>query len=201
MTDCFAVEQLFLPFCEVGTTDYFSRGPDSPFYRYMPPDEAVWRFDAMGLDFYKYHRITCVRDPFPRLAALFDRIHAARPLTGLRRHDRAERFQRWLATTRPDGPGAGGRPDQLWRRYGAWSAENWCGGKITHVIRRERLDTDLAEVCADIGFAPGGVPVVPPDDPDDWLGHYGPEAIAHVRSHYAWDLDVLGYGTADSCVA
>jgi hypothetical protein len=126
------------------------------FFNGMSPAEAELAFDLSGLPFHNYTRIAVVQNPFRRMAQLYDRIAATDPFWRLRKRAgwAVPDFGTWLNNTRPNGNGAGFVAGPRWRRYGAWSADAWSDGRITHFVRAETLAEDLRGVFRQMGVAP-----------------------------------------------
>lgn len=126
---------------------------------------------------------------YEKIAAT-DPFWQARHSAGFGRPD----FYRWLRSTRPDGSGAGGKHSAPWRRYGAWSARNWCGGYISHVIRQEAIEEDLTAVLSILGVAPAfDRSLLKPNVCNDWERYYDANSIALIHQRYGWDLAQYGY--------
>lgn len=167
-----------------------------PFYPHMPPVEAARVFRARGWDFGAYRRITVVRNPYPRLVSLYRMIAEVDGLWQLRRRAGlpVPSFATWLAGTRPDGRGGGGRPHQRWRRYGAWSAQSWihdAAGRVlvTDVLRLENLTAELPPLLDSLRLPrPGSLPTVNARPRTRWQDWYGPAEAALVARRYAWDI-------------
>lgn len=186
----------FAPFGDALVLPENGRDAASSFHTGMSPQEAAWAFDATGLAFRSYLRIAVVQNPFIRLVRLYHKIAQTDPLWRARKRAGLGRkeFPRWLKNTRAHGWGAGNRTSPRWRRFGAWSAEHWCGSHISHAIRQECIEPDLTAILSLIGVAPGF------DDDfthasvaDSWPSYYTPNAIDIVRRRYGWDLDAYGY--------
>lgn len=190
-----SLRRLLAPWSEEQIVPWVDLSEQTPFYPHMPPEEAEAVFTARGWRFDDYLRMTCVRNPYPRLVSLYRMICDADGLWRLRRQLWLGRpgFARWLRGTRPDGPGGGGRPHQRWRRYGTWSAQAWCAGRITHTLRLEHLEEDIAPVLAELGIAPGSIPHLNARGCDDWADWYDPASRDLVARRYAWDLAQFGY--------
>lgn len=128
----------------------------SLFFNGMSPAEAELAFDLSGLPFHNYTRIAVVQNPFRRMAQLYDRIASTDPLWRLRKRAgwAVPDFSTWLKNTRSDGIGAGSVLGPRWRKYGAWSADAWADGRITHFVRAETVADDLRAVFRQMGVAP-----------------------------------------------
>lgn len=174
------------------------RDNDTPFATGMSPTEAEWAFDSAGLAYRSYLRVAVVQNPFIRMARLYEKIAQHDPLwqarerTGFGRRD----FGAWLASTRPDGLGAGTKHGPRWRRFGAWSAKHWCGDMVSHVIRQEAIEDDLTTVLSILGVAPGfDHDFTRAATPLDWRSYYDDRATAIIQDRYGWDLAQYGYAT------
>jgi hypothetical protein len=195
-----SLRHLFANWSEEEVVPYRHRTDPHQFYPHMPPAEAAAAFAQKGLNFGDYERVTMVRNPFDRLVSLYRMIAEVDGLWRLRRGFGLgqQSFPNWLASTRPDGRGGGGREHQRWRRFGTWSAEAWCAGKITHVVRLEHLAQDLAPVLTALDLAPGAMPHVNARPPIRLEDYYDPHSIALVRRRYASDLRTFGYDISPS---
>lgn len=190
-----SLRKLLEPWNEETIVPYRQRSASRVFYPHMSPAEAAGAFDAKGIPFDSYTRITCVRNPYTRLVSLYRMIAAVDGVWRLRRQIGMGQpnFAGWLHGTRPDGRGGGGRAHQRWRKYGTWSAQAWCAGRVTHVLRLEHLAQDLPPVLAGLGIAPSGLPRInarPDIDLSDW---YDGRTAALVATRYAQDLSDYGY--------
>lgn len=192
---------LLAPYGEETVVPYRERTREHPFYPHMSPIEAEWTFDALGLAFRSYRRITCVRDPYARLVSLYRMIADVDGLWQMRRKVGIgdPGFETWLRSTRPHGRGGGGRAHQRWRRYGTWSAQHWCGDRITDTLRLETLSQDLPKLLNALDIVPpsGALPQRNARDPVDFTQWYTPRSSALVARRYAWDLVQFGYTTPD----
>lgn len=149
-------------------------------------------FDLSGLPFHNYTRIAVIQNPFRRMAHLYDRIAATDPVWRLRKRAgwAVPDFGTWLENTKPDGNGAGFAVGPRWRKYGAWSAEAWADGRITHFVRAETVADDLRDVFRKMGVAP-----VFADKRDEQEMHRFAEMLRYdamtmdiIRQRYSSDL-------------
>ncbi len=133
-----------------------ARIAETPFFNGMTPGEAELAFDMHGLVFREYARIAIIRNPFAKMAQLYYRIAMTDPVWRMRQHLGLElpRFNSWLRQTRTNGNGAGHRYSARWRKFGAWSADAWCGDSITHTVRANHAVADLVAVFEELGIAP-----------------------------------------------
>jgi hypothetical protein len=129
---------------------------ETPFFNGMTPGEAELAFDMHGLVFRNYARIAIMRDPFAKMAQLYYRVAMTDSVWRMRQHLGLElpRFSNWLRQTRNNGNGAGHRYSARWRKFGAWSADAWCGDSITHTVRANHAVADLNAVFKELGIAP-----------------------------------------------
>ena len=182
------IVQALQPWSDTATSDLF--------FDAMTPIEAEWAYDAADLAFYGYLRIAVTEHPFTRLARLYDRIAQTdtmwqlRHMTGIGLPD----FNQWLRTTSADGHGAGGRSSPRWRQHGAWSARHWESGRISHNVRLESIEDDLAPVLNDLGIAHAFENLTPAFvERDAWLDRYDQASVDFMKTQYAWDLAQFGY--------
>lgn len=169
-----------------------------PFHPHMPPVALAAVFAVQGRDLSAYRRVSVIRDPFRRMVSLYrmiaavDGVWRARRRLGL--HDPG--FADWLAGTRPDGRGGGGRRHQRWRRYGAWSAWAWghdLAGRplITDWLRLDRLAQDWPDLMRDLDLPPDPPPHLNARPALDWQAFYDADSHATVAARYAWDIAYL----------
>jgi len=190
-----SLRQMFAPWSEEPVRPWRHTTADDPFYPHMPPAEAAAALAARGLDISGYRTITCIRNPYDRLVSLYRMI---RDVDGLWRMRRSlglgtPSFPVWLRGTQPSGRGGGGRGHQRWRRYGTWSAQAWCAGRVDHVLRLEHLEADLQPVLGDLGLCPGQLPHVNRRGRIDLSVWYDDALSRLVAERYAWDLAQFGY--------
>lgn len=196
-----SVRALLAPLNEEPIGAWRDRTTQHPFYAHMSPAEAQLSFADKRWPFEAYRRITCVRNPYPRLVSLYRMIAEVDGVWKLRRRLGLGQtsFPRWLQEVQPDGSGGGGRMHQRWRRFGAWSARTWTtdtkGNRlVTDILRLEHLDTELSALLADMNL-----PVHDPlprkniRPPTDWTRWYSPHTRALVAGRYAWDLKRFDY--------
>lgn len=185
-----SLRALFAPLQEEDVPDWRNR---TPFYSHMPPAEAQAAFAAKGWDFARYARISCMRNPYPRLVSLYRMIADVDGIWKLRRRCGLSDppFSRWLRSTSPQGRGGGGRAHQRWRRYGTWSAAQWSGGLITHQVQLEHLAHDLPPVlrALNLPIEASALPHVNARPAQDWRRWYDPATAALVARRYAADLE------------
>ncbi|MEO0930209.1 MAG: hypothetical protein AAFY14_06115, partial [Pseudomonadota bacterium] len=77
-----------------------------------------------------------------------------------------------------------------WRRFGAWSGQDWCADHVSHVVRAENAQDELAEVFQDIGISPafGGRALDALTLMRSAESRYDAEARRIMKDRYAWDL-------------
>lgn len=133
--------------CRAATTSTY-------FFKGMSPAEAELAFDMSDLAFRSYTRIAVVRNPFAKMEQLYRQIAATDPIWRMRDSVGvgAPAYLRWLRSTRPHGHGAGHIGSPRWRKFGAWSARAWCGDRISHVVRAETAERDLAPILSGLGI-------------------------------------------------
>lgn len=182
------------------------RIPERPFYHHMSPREAAWTFDAMGLPFHEYERITLIRNPFLRLPEVYtqivnqDRLWRLRELSGLGRPS----FETWLTRIRTDGRGGGGSSSQRWRRFGTWSVDAWCDGSISAVVDAQEATDRLPEIFGQLGVE---LPVSPQEKAigrETGKVNWTESAVELVATSYGADCARYGYSprhTSVSCKA
>lgn len=178
------------------------KGMGGFFFQGMSPAEAELAFDMAGYAFRSYTRIAIIRNPFTKMAQLYDRIAATDRVWRMRQRVGASvpDYDRWLATTRPNGNGAAlTSAGPRWRRFGAWSAANWCGDRVSHLVRAETAEQDLPEIFRDIGIRPefAGRPIDTLRVRQPVSARYGAEATQLIRQRYQWDLQFYETQPAD----
>ncbi|MEL6838162.1 MAG: hypothetical protein AAFP85_02650 [Pseudomonadota bacterium] len=173
----------------VGTRNAMTQ---SYFFRDMSPAEAELAFDMAGFAFRNYTRIAIVRNPVNKMVQLYDRIARTDKIWRMRRSVGVgdPGFTRWLASTRPNGAGASPLGGPRWRRFGAWSGQDWCADHVSHVVRAENAQDELAEVFQDIGISPafGGRALDALTLMRSAESRYDAEARRIMKDRYAWDL-------------
>ena len=196
-----SVRALLAPLNEEPIGAWRDRTTKNPFYAHMSPAEAQISFAAKRWPFEDYRRVTCVRNPYPRLVSLYRMIADVDGLWRWRRRMGLGQtsFSRWLHETQPYGPGGGGRIHQRWRRYGTWSAQTWTtnaqGARlVTDILRLEHLDRELPVLLAEMGLpVRAQLGHVNARSKTDWSHWYSPQARALVADRYAWDLKRFSY--------
>lgn len=196
-----SLRALLDPWNEVRVQPWRQTSRAQPFYPHMPPREALAVFRANGWDWEGYTRLTCVRNPYPRLVSLYRMIAEVDGLWALRRQVGlpVPSFDTWLAATRPDGRGGGGRAHQRWRRFGTWSAGAWthdAAGRrlVSDTLRLEHLDRELPDMLARLGLPDTlQMPHVNRRPSTPWQEWYSDKSRKLVARRYAWDLANFQY--------
>ncbi|WP_341367999.1 hypothetical protein [Yoonia sp. BS5-3] len=178
------------------------KGMGSHFFQGMSPAEAELAFDMAGYAFRNYTRVAIVRNPLTKMAQLYDRIAATDRVWRMRRRVgvTVPDFTTWLAGTRPNGNGAAmTAAGPRWRRFGAWSALDWCQDRVTHVVKAETAERDLPEIFHNIGIKPhfGARPIDTLRVHQPVSARYSPEATRMIEDRYQWDLDFYGFQPAE----
>lgn len=190
-----SLRSLLEPWSEEPIVSWNRRIPERPFYAHMSPVEAEWTFEAKGWDFSSYTRITTVRNPFDRLVSLYRMIREVDGIWQLRRTMGlgTPSFASWVTGTKTSGRGGGGRTHQRWRRFGTWSAEHWCAGRIDHMLRLEHLEEDFEPVAIALGISPGDLPHKNARGTVDLSDWYDAGLTDVVSGRYRWDMNRFGY--------
>ncbi|MEL7213493.1 MAG: sulfotransferase family 2 domain-containing protein [Pseudomonadota bacterium] len=196
-----SLRALLAPLNEEPIGPWRDRTTQHPFYAHMSPAEAQISFAAKRWPFEAYRRITCVRNPYPRLVSLYRMIADVDGVWRLRRRMGLGQttFSRWLRETQPYGAGGGGRIHQRWRRYGTWSAQTWTtdvhGARlVTDILRLEHLAEELPVLLADLNLPiRANLGHVNARPKTDWGAWYSPQTRALVADRYAWDLRRFSY--------
>lgn len=201
-----SLRALLAPLNEVTVRPWRQARRGRDFYPHMSPAEAALAFDRRGWDFAGYRRVTCLRNPYPRLVSLYRMIRAVDGVWRLRARAGLglPGFADWLRGTAPCGPGGGGRAHQRWRRYGTWSAQAWIGAGggdtddtddtgatlVPHVLRLEHLAQELPALWRhlDLPPPPAPLPWLNRRPPAPWQGWYDAPLHHLVARRYRWDL-------------
>lgn len=198
------IERALQPWLDQPVASARRHSSKTMFFRGMTPREVELAFDIEGLSFRSYTRIALLRNPYVKMAQIYDRIAASDPIWRARERLGlpTPKFYPWLKATRPDRNGAGYRYSPRWRRYGAWSADTWCSGCISHVVRSEDAATKLLPIFQGLGFTPAFG-----DRPNrDWqnprvAGLYDPRSRLLIQERYKTDLELYRVDWADMDLA
>lgn len=211
------VRKILNPYSEIKGIPLWEQSEDNPFYTHIRPVEVREIFRHRGRDYDSYYTFTFVRNPWARMVSLYEMIFGEHREHGpiswlpdrLRRllgcHPSPGGFRRWLASIRPDGPGAGGPPNQRWRVYGAYSIENYAGDEkgnilVDDIVRLERINIELAPILDNIGLADAAsdnIPKINTRDHPPYESYYDEESVEVVRQRYAYAIERFGYGFGD----
>ena len=199
LTSCAWLEKTLAPWADQQIAPARQRLGNTLFFNGMSPAEAEVAFDRSDLPFRNYTRIAVVQNPFRRMAQLYDRIAETDHFWRLRRKAGwpVPEFGTWLRSTKPNGKGAGLTYGPRWRRFGAWSADAWADGRVTHFVRAENADADLRHVFRQMGI----VPLFSASESDGRphrfheMLRYDAATIDLIRQRYGADLQ-LYHGTS-----
>jgi len=150
-------------------------------------------FALYSWDFQSYRKFVFVRNPWARLVSLYEHIG---------RSNQPGPFNQWLRTVQSSGMGGGGENWQRWRRYGAWSIENFISDPdgsilVDQVIRIEDVKTRLLPYLAELGL-----PVIDSAFPEvknrgsygrHYSEYYDDETVNYVADRYRYDIDNYHY--------
>lgn len=190
------LHRTLVPWCDQIVAPTRKKTSKSMFFNGMSPAEAELAFDLLDLPFHKYTCISVVQNPFRRMAQLYDRIVATDPIWKLRQKAgwAIPDFAEWLERTKPDGIGAGHRFAPRWQKFGAYSADAWSGGRITHHLRAENAGQDLRDVFLKMGLVPAFSRDPNSDVPDRMpeMLRYDATTMDIVRQRYSSDLKAYG---------
>ncbi len=177
---------------------YHLRTPRNPFYTYMPPAEVAQTMEMKGLPYDDYVSITCIRDPFTRLPALYERIKNTDRLWKFRQSAglMPPHFVTWLNGTLTEGRGGGGAPHARWRRCGTWSIDNWTGGKVRHVIKAEDAQNEITRIFVESDLPPANLPSM------DDISRVTPGIMTRVARKIIserYEADIAKFGYTPPC--
>lgn len=190
-----SVRQFLNPYTDVQPVrNYLKRTPENPFYPHITPAETKILFKEFGWDFNSYNKFVFVRNPWARLVSLYEHV--------MRNPKNQMDFTPWLYSIKPDGDGGGGDDWQRWRKYGAYSIENYIKDQegnilVDKVIRLEDIQKELRPFLMAMGL---------PDVHDAKLKHnnkrkkstpyskyYNQETREYVGNLYRYDIVNYGY--------
>jgi len=145
-----SVRQFLDPYTDLHPVkNFLERTPENPFYPHMRPIEVRDEFTRRGWDFAGYTKFVFARNPWARSVSLYRHIQQSEGDAG--------DFPDWVRGLANGGPGAGGDDSQRWRKYGAYSLENYVRDEegrplVDHVLRLEDLDAQLVPFLARLGL-------------------------------------------------
>jgi hypothetical protein len=189
-----SMRALLDPLSDVRDVQFPRATPAFPFYSHIRPIEVKAAFDRFGWRYDDYYRFVFVRNPWQRLASLYQMVRRLNPRFG-------RSFGDWLRATRPYGIGGGGPDAARWLKYGTYSLDAYAGDGNGRLLVDEvfRLE-DMASVPERLrarGIPLAAHTLVPwvnqaETAPD--LGQlYTPELIELVGERYAKEIAEFGY--------
>jgi hypothetical protein len=203
-----SVRALLEPYSDIHGIPYWVRTEEHPFYSHISPAEVKYLFEQRGWDYENYYKFTFIRNPWARMVSLYYMIYHTNPPNNLfgrlryrfRSHN-APSFKEWLRSTRPDGPGAGGPPDQRWQVYGSYSIASYILDKngrdlVDEVLKLEEINQRLPELLERIGIPDAkdlAIPFVNKRASKNYREYYDAEADKLIRTRYRYDIDRFVY--------
>jgi hypothetical protein len=181
------------------------------FFSHMRPLEARTEFERLGWDYDAYFKFAFVRNPWTRLASLYQMIHARGRgrLASLRKrlarvtrgHPSPAGFRRWVRTIQVEGSGGGGPENQRWQVYGTYTARAYLGDDegnelVDRVIRLEDIDRELPGLLAKLGVPVEprvAIPRVNVGGRGSYRLYYDPPTVELVARMYSEDIERFGY--------
>ncbi len=219
-----SIRALLDPFSDVKSVTYREITDENPFYSHIRPVEVKAILDRWGWNYDEYFRFTFVRNPWGKLVSLYEMIRAVdrrsvrRRVSGLLDHSRRGRFSKairsalfasehepppfteWLRTIQTDGAGAGGFEHQRWRRYAAYTLDNYVSDEngqwlVNEVIRLEHLHEELPAVLERVGIPTDSlnIPHRNARQHRPYQAYYDDESRELVRRLYASEIERFGY--------
>jgi len=159
------------------------------------PREALAKMQKPNTAVFAYTKIAIIENPFQRMVRLYDRIALTDPLWRLRGRAGIANpsFASWLENTQASGAGAGGLFRPNWRRFGAWSADQWSGGIIDHFVRADNLTQDLQRVFQRMKVAPILTAKTQASEAKAYAAmlRYNSRTAALIRDRYSSDLRIF----------
>jgi hypothetical protein len=207
-----SVRAMLEPYSDIHGVPYWEKSDEHPFYSHISPAEVKALFVERGWNYDEYYKFTFVRNPWARLVSLYNMIYFTRPPRSLAGKLRAwlrrfstPSFGDWLQSTRPEGEGAGGPPNQRWQVYGAYSLASYildedANALVDAVIRLEAIDEDLPAVLERVGI-PGAreleIPFVNKRPSKNYAGYYDDASRTLVAERYGYEIGRYGYRYED----
>lgn len=194
-----SMRTLLHPYSEVPTVHFNKTTAEQPFYDHMRPVEARALFVERGWPFEQYYRFAVTRNPWARLVSLYEHLLLSRRFRWERRLGRTPRdFERWVASTQPDGPGAGTKGNR-YRMYGSYSVGAFVGDGNGHelvdeVIRLEDLAGELPRLGERLGIElAAALPKKNTRAHADYREYYTTTGRNLVAERYRADIERFGY--------
>jgi Sulfotransferase family len=152
-----------------GKNIWWNHMPGRTVRKLLPPE--TWE---------QYYKFCCVRNPWDKVVSAFHFLN--RDIGDLPLETRRGPFREWLLKT------------QVAQDSAIFSEQGVC--LVDQFIRYERLEADVATVCARVGLpAPEMKRLRSGPRPTDvpYTRYFDDETRAHVASQFARDIDFLGY--------
>ena len=216
-----SVREILAPYSDIQSVTYATRNIENPFYSHITPQEVKTLFSERGWNFDEYFKFTFVRNPWAKLVSLYEMIYSTKStnppskdadlatkakskLRILRKkvvNRNKPDFKTWLSTIETSGIGAGGKESQRWRRYGAYSLDNYIMDDarnvlVDRVIPLERIHCDLVPTLMELGIPEAEKVEIKPVNVrkyQKYTEYYDSETIDRVRQLYRYDIENFGY--------
>lgn len=165
---------------------------ESPFHPHMPPKEAKAAFEERGWPFEEYRKFVFVRNPWARLASLYEMIF---------RRQVKPSFTPWLHAIKTHGSGGGGGPHATARKYGTYSLGSFVTDDdesvlVDKVIRLEDIHEELIPFLVTLGL-PGidalTIPHANARSHPHYSTYYTTKDRRLVAALYAEEIEEYGY--------
>ena len=189
-----SVRKILDPYSNVCATTFRNRSQENPFYSHITPVETRDIFFRLGWDFDSYHKFCFVRNPWAKIVSLYKMIFAKSIIK--------PRFNRWIYEIEPNGIGGGGDDADRWRKYGAYSIENYVSDEsgsflVDKIIKLEDIHTQLIPLLEKIGIPKASSLSIPNLNSSSvhkkYSTYYNKKSMLHVKRLYKYEIEKFDY--------
>jgi hypothetical protein len=182
---------------DVFDVSFKNKTKENPFYSHISPHEMREIFNQNGWDYDSYYKIICVRNPYERLASLYEMIYRKWPIK--------PPFSWWINSIDNKKNGGGGKNHERWRKYGAYSLEHFIKSDdkiiVDEIIKLEDFDKKIPQLFKKLNLIIDDSFLVLKKNigkrKRSTQSYYNKKTSNLVKRRYSWEINKFNYKLKD----